>query len=133
MLQMNWSGLVSSFNSDTLKSTYWSCWFVLCSEPLSMEMPCGTERILGSTVPDFGCVSKLGICSTFLGYMRMVWCKCKSCFSVKSSYSLSDSSLELVVSHGFSAPCLCNLIFISGDVLFFIGEIVDTVSMVSNS
>ena len=47
-----------------------------------------------------------------------------------NSYSLSDSSLELVVNLGSSA--LCYLIFLSGDILFFIGEMVGTKSMVSN-
>ena len=46
-----------------------------------------------------------------------------------NSYSLSDSSLELVVSLGSSAPCLSDLIFVSLDILFFIDEMVGTVSI----
>ena len=33
-------------------------------------MSSGTEWILGSIVSGFGCVSKLGLYATFLGYMR---------------------------------------------------------------
>ena len=32
--QLICSGFLSSFNSDTLKSTYWSCWFVSWCESL---------------------------------------------------------------------------------------------------
>ena len=69
LLQLGWSGFASSFNSDTLNSTYWSCWFALWSEPLSWAISCSTEYISGSTVSTFGCVSKLDFCATFLGYI----------------------------------------------------------------
>ena len=49
-----------------------------------------------------------------------------------SSCSLPNSSPELVVSFGSCAPCLCNCVFFSGDILFFIGEMIGTVSMVPN-
>ena len=80
---LNWSGLASfilvlssccapctlasllSFNSDTLKSTYWSCWFVVWSESLSLTVSFGTECILGSTVSGLGFVGKLSFCAAF--------------------------------------------------------------------
>ena len=39
--QLNWSGFVFSFNSDTLKSTHFSCLFVLWSDSPLLVMPCG--------------------------------------------------------------------------------------------
>ena len=115
-----------------LKSTYWFCWFVLWLEPPSWTMSFGTKFIVHSVVSGVGCVSKFGgFCANFLGYIMRVCCNCKIWFGVNSnSYSLSDSSLELVVTLGSSA--LCYLIFLSGDILFFIGEMVGTKSMVSN-
>ena len=131
LLQLNCFGLVSSFNSGTLKSTNCSSWFVLGYEHPSLTMSCGTECVLGCIVSGFYCVSKL--CATFLGYMGKIWCICENWFGVTFKLnSLSNSSLEFVVSFKCFAPCLYNLIFFSSNALFFIGEMVGTRSMVSS-
>ena len=68
LFQLNWSGLLFSFKSDALKSTYSSCLFVLWSEPPLLVIPCDTWCVSGSIVSGFGCVSKLsGFCAIFLG------------------------------------------------------------------
>ena len=92
ILLLHCSGIVPFLNSETLKLTYWSYWFVLWYEPSSLAVSCGTECILDSILSGFGYVSKLGgFCATFLGYMGRVWCICKSWFGVNSKfYSLSD-------------------------------------------
>ena len=54
------------------------------------------------------------------------------CCNVKL-YSLSNCFLEFVVSFGYFAACLYNVIFFSGDVLLFIEEMVGTESVVSSS
>ena len=103
LLQLNWSGHASSFNYDTLKSAYRSCWFVLRSKPLPLAMACGTECILGSTVSDFNCISKLDFCATFLGYMGRFGVDVKVDLVQTLILTQSDSSLELFASLGSSA------------------------------
>ena len=103
LLQLNWSGLASSFNYDTLKSAFRSCWFVLRSKPLPFAMACGTECILGSTVSDFNCISKLDFCATFLGYMGRFGVDVKVDLVQTLILTQSDSSLELFASLGSSA------------------------------
>ena len=42
-------------------------------------------------------------------------------------YSLSESCLEFAVSIGSLTPCLSNLGFFFGDILFFIGKMVGAI------
>ena len=115
--QLNWSGFLFSFNSDTLKSTYSSCLFVLWSEPPLLIIPCGTWCVSGSVVSGFACVSKLGgFCAILLG----IW----GGFDINVKIDLVWTlimltvwfSTSFIVCLGSSAPCLCNLVFLSGDI-----------------